>query len=80
MASAPGIKTERPAALLILDAKDVLSGIKELNTAIYLATHGLGERAYMNALAALTDIIGDKIEEVDGILDAAMAARGHADV
>jgi hypothetical protein len=76
MASAPVTKTERPAALLILDAKDVLSGVKELNTALYLATHGLGERAHMNALAALTDIISGKIEEVEEILDAAMAARG----
>ncbi|MFJ6328097.1 MULTISPECIES: hypothetical protein [unclassified Rhizobium] len=54
---------------LVLDAKNILSEIKHLNEAIFLAAHGLGDRHHMNAITTVADIIEDKISEVDELLD-----------
>lgn len=66
-----------PNSTIILDAQNILSEIKHLNEAVFLAAHGLGDRHHMNAITTVADIIDDKIEEVERILD---AARGHVDV
>ncbi len=60
----------RPADL-VLDAQNLLSEIKHLNEAIFLAAHGLGDRHHMNAITTVADIIEDKLDEVEGILDEA---------
>ncbi len=61
--------------ILILDAQNILSEIKSLNQAIFLAAHGLGQREHINAIATVADVIWGKIKEVDEILDAARAAQ-----
>lgn len=71
----PMTKENRDPKILILDAQNVLSEIKSLNQAIFLAAHGLGDRAHMNAMTTVADIIWEKIKEVDGILDEARGAR-----
>ncbi|MBB3385519.1 MULTISPECIES: hypothetical protein [unclassified Rhizobium] len=58
----------------VLDAQNLLSEIKHLNEAVFMAAHGLGQRDHMNAITTVADIIEKKLAEVEGILDAAREA------
>lgn len=73
MPNTPSSKLDesRGPAMLVLDAQNLLSEIKHLNEAIFMAAHGLGDRAHMNAITTVADIISKKLAEVEGILDAA---------
>ncbi|MBB3610957.1 hypothetical protein [Rhizobium sp. BK602] len=71
----PKLDESRDPTLLVLDAQNLLSEIKHLNEAIFLAAHGLGVRHHMNAITTVADIIEDKLLKVEEILDAARAAR-----
>ncbi len=53
----------------VMDAQNLLSEIKHLNEAVFMAAHGLGDRAHMNAITTVADIIDKKLAEVEGILD-----------
>lgn len=70
----PVTEENRDPRTLILDAQNILSEIKSLNQAIFLAAHGLGQREHVDAIATVADIIWDKIKEVDSILDEARGA------
>lgn len=58
----------------ILDAQNILTEIKNLNEAIYMAAHGLGDRNHMNAITMVANIIDQKLLAVEAMLDDARGA------
>jgi len=64
----------RDSSLLILDAQDIVAQARDLTRAVFMAAHGLGDRAHMSAITTITDIIDDKFQEVREILDAVREA------
>lgn len=64
----------RKPELLVLDAQNILSEIKHLNEAIFMAAHGLGNRDHMNAITSVADIIDKKLHVVEEMLDVARGA------
>jgi hypothetical protein len=55
----------------ISDVEDILSSVRFLNEAVFLAASGLGTTEHMNAIQAVCDeienkllIVGDRLEEV----------------
>jgi hypothetical protein len=64
----------RNPELLILDAQNILSEIKHLNEAIFMAAHGLSNRDHMNAITSVANIIDDKLHVVEEMLDVARGA------
>jgi hypothetical protein len=59
---------------VVMDAQDILSEIKNLNEAIYMAAHGLGDSHHMNAISTVANIIDQKLLAVEAMLDEARGA------
>ncbi|NTG09235.1 hypothetical protein [Rhizobium rhizogenes] len=70
----PEFDESRNPELLVMDAQNILSEIKHLNEAIFMAAHGIGNRDHMNAIATVTNLINEKMEKVESILDSARGA------
>lgn len=70
----PKDSCDRSLSGQIMDAQNILSEIKSLNEAIFMAASGIGNRQQMNAVATVTNIISLKLDDVEGMLDAARGA------
>ncbi len=74
MSAAQENEADRDSQVLILNAQDILFQVRDLTRAIFMAAHGLGDRAHMSAIATVTDVIDNKLQEAQEILDAAREA------
>ena len=63
------MSAERSTKLKIIDAQDLLSEVKNLTEAVYMAAASIGDRDQMSAIQAVLHVAQQRLADADTILE-----------